>query len=181
MPTMRPSVRSRPSLIICGVRIETNTYRTWTLAWLWPGLGGASPPVYTRGAQRGLLLGTLVVTVASCLGFSICALDGYSSCHTRPQGLPYPRHIPSLAWVLLQLGGASSGLDGPDPLSRRFWYEGPHCPGQIKEQRPELGQAWACCLPIRLGTPARPKAERGFKGEGTQGSVRVGRLLWPIC
>lgn len=117
---------------------------------------GSFSRVYMRGTERALLRAR-VVTPTPCLSFSICALDEYSHWHTSGT---QPRHIPSPGWVPPQLGGASSSLVRPDPPSRRCWYEGPCCSGKIREQRQELGQAWACCLPILLGTPARPKAKR---------------------
>lgn len=75
----------------------------------------------------------MVVTLAPCLSISICAMDGYGSWYTRAQS----KLIPSPACILLcvlvsarldqnfQAGGAS--------------MKARNCPGQIKEQRQELG------------------------------------------
>lgn len=104
-----------------------------------------------------------MVTLAPCLSFSICALGGHSHWYTRPQVLSLISCPPCLG----PAAGAGSTLVGPDSPSRRCWHEGPYCPGQIKEQRQELGQTRVWCLPQPGLKP------RGCKGEGTHGSVRV--------
>lgn len=104
---------------------------------------------------------------------------------TRPQEFGLGTSPPLLG----QLGGASSSPVSPDPLiNQRCWCEGlggwgPRCPGKIKKQRQELGQAWACCLPISLGAPAGPKAWRGCKEKGPSWSRRTPMahlLSWSI-
>lgn len=52
---------------------------------------------------------------------------------------------------------------GPAP-GGRCWHPGRSCPGQIKEQRQEPGQAWACRPPVRLGTAA--SSEEGARETG---------------
>lgn len=56
----------------------------------------------------------------------------------------------------------------------RRWHTGHSCPGQIKEQRQELGQTWACCLPVGLGTPRQASSEEGGREKGPGASQSRG-------
>lgn len=125
--------------------METSIYRNCDLI-ARPGTGkeGAPPPEHTRGAQGHWW-----------------SLWPRASVSPFVPWVDIAAAIPGLrdsAWVLLQV---------PDSPSRRCWHEGPYCPGQIKEQRQELGQTRGCCLPQPGLKP------RGCKGEGSQGSVRT--------
>ena len=101
-----------------------------------------------------------MVTLALCLSFSFCALPGYSSWHTRPQGLnlgppPTPRPPPL---VLLQLGGASSGLVGPDPPEPEVLARGATLPRAAKGTKAGTGPG-LCLLPVHLpGHPSQAKS-----------------------
>lgn len=152
MCTKQPSVRSKPSPCVGGVRTETIAR---------PGTGkeGASASEYTRGTRRYWWSFWPHASV-SASGPWMDMVVGIPGLRDSAWAHPLPCLGPS--------SGASSTLVGPDPPNQRCWHEGPHCPWQIKGQRQELSQTWVCCL-SQLGL--KPT---GYKGEGTQGPMREG-------
>lgn len=166
-----PSVRSRPSPSVCGVRMETNTYSNWD-ATARPGRGkGAGLLPGACHEHRGLLSEALVVTLASRLNFSICAMDGYSSWHIRPQGLSLGTSPPlpgsCCSWEVLVPAWSGQTLQARGAGMRSHAAQGRYR---------DKGRNWA-----RLGLAACSSAwapQSGLKprecqGDGASGSLRV--------
>ena len=118
----RPSVVGRPSVSICGVRMETDIYGPGG-----PGLavskagGTASCCIYPRGTERA------AVRSPDGHGGSVPQLlhlwISESRWPTRPREFGLGTSPPLLG----QLGDASSSPVSPDPLiSQRCWCEGGH-------------------------------------------------------